>query len=177
MRRRLRQISEASPRCAVGEPDGRPDEIECGPLPASLAPSQVRFGFAATLVAPAPCGSHFQLYVSSSGAAPFTRAGDAVSTGSCAVTRLHALSPPAIQGIPSAGHTLSAVPPVWSAAPVRVSYLWQRCAKQACSAIRGATKLRLRLTALDRGHAVRLVATAALDGATAVSRSGKLFVR
>ena len=136
-------ISEASPRCAVGEPEGRPDEIECGPLPASVAPSQVHFGFAATLAAPAPCGSPFQLYVSSTGAAPFTRAGDAVFTGSCAVTRLHALTPPAIQGIPSAGRVLTAAPPVWSAVPARVSYLWQRCAQQACSAIRGGTKLRL----------------------------------
>ena len=33
------------------------------------------------------------------------------------------------------------------------------------------------LAARDRGHGVRLVATAWLDGATAVSRSGKLFVR
>ena len=113
-------ISEASPRCAVGEPDGRPGQIECGPLPPSLAPSHVHFGFAATLGAPAPCGSPFQLYV---------------------------------------------------------SYLSQRCSKQACSAIRGATKLRLRLTARDRARAVRLVATAGLDGTTAVSRSGKISVR
>jgi hypothetical protein len=170
-------ISEASPRCAVGEPDGRPDEIECGPLPASLATPQVHFGFGATLASPAPCGSSFQLYVSATGALPFTRVGDAVFAGSCAATRLHAVTPPAIQGFASVGHTLSATPPGWSATPSHVSYVWQRCLKQACSGIRGATKLRLVLTKRDRGHAVRLVATAALDGVTAVSRSGKLAVR
>ena len=170
-------ISEASPRCAVGEPEARPDEIECGPLAASLAPPQVHLGFAATLAAPVACGSPFQLYVSSTGAAPFTRVGDAVFAGSCAATRLHALTPPAIQGTAVVGHTLRATPPVWSATPGRVSYRWQRCSKQACSSIRGARKLSLALTRPDRGRAVRLAATATLGGATVASRSGKLVVR
>jgi hypothetical protein len=65
----------------------------------------VHFGFAATLGAPAHCGLPFQLCCA------VTRLGDAVVTGSCAVTRLHAPAPPAIQGIPSAGRTLIAVPP------------------------------------------------------------------
>lgn len=153
-------ISEASPRCAVGEPEARPDEIECGPL-----------------TAPVACGSPFQLYVSSTGAAPFTRVGDAVFAGGCAATRLHALTPPAIQGTAVVGHTLRATPPVWSATPGRVSYRWQRCSKQACSSIRGARTLSLALTRPDRGRAVRLVATATLGGATVASRSGKLVVR
>ena len=169
-------ISEASPRCAVGEPAGHPDEIECGPLSASLAPPLVHLGFSATLASPVPCGSPFQLYVSATGVAPFTRASDAVFTGNCAATRLHALTPPTISGLPVVGRTLVANPPVWSAAPTRASYQWQRCTKTRCSLIRGATTLRLRLTRRDRGRAVRVVATARLGSTTVTSRSGRVPV-
>lgn len=170
-------ISEASPRCAVGEPDGRPDEIECGPLPASLAPSQVHFGFGATLAAPAACGSPFQLYVSSTGVPPFTRADDVAFSGSCAATPPHAITPPTISGTPVVGRTLKAIPPLWSTAPTLVAYRWQRCNRTSCAAIGRATSLRLKLTSRERGREVRIVATATVDGATVVSRSGRLAVR
>jgi hypothetical protein len=170
-------ISEASPHCGVGEPDGRPDEIECGPLPTSLAPPSVHFGFTATVAAPVPCGAPFGLYVSSTGIAPFTRADDIVPSGTCTATAPHAIRPPTIAGFAVVGRTLSATAPVWSATPSRVSYAWQRCTKTACSAIRGAKSLRLKLTSRDRGRWVRLVATATLSGTRVTSTSGKLLVR
>jgi len=169
-------ISESSPRCAVGEPDGSADEIECGPLGANLAPPLVHLGFTATVAAPVPCGAPFQLYVSSTGVAPFTRADDLVFTGSCAATAPHALAPPTISGTPVVGHTLTARAAAWSSPPSRVSYGWQRCKRTTCSAIRGATRLRLKLTKPDAGRTVRVVATATVDGATVISRSGKVAV-
>jgi hypothetical protein len=170
-------ISEASPHCGVREPDGRPDEIECGPLPTSLAPPSVHFGFTATIAAPVPCGAPFQLYVSSTGIAPFTRADDLAPSGSCTATAPHAIRPPTIAGFAVVGRTLTATPPVWSASPTRVSYAWQRCTKTTCSAIRGAKSLRLKLTSSDRGRSVRLVATATVSGTSVTSSSGKLLVR
>jgi hypothetical protein len=169
-------ISEASPHCGVGEPDGRPDEIECGPMPASLAPPGVHFGFTATVAAPVACGAPFQLYVSSTGVAPFTRADDIPFAGSCAPVAPHALRAPTIAGFPIVGRTLTAAAPVWSAAPTRSSYSWQRCTKSSCAAIRGATSLRLRLTQPDAGHSVRIVATAVVDAKTLTSPSGKLAI-
>jgi len=170
-------ISEASPHCGVGEPDGRPDEIECGPLPTSLAPPAVHFGFTATVASPVACGATFGLFVSSTGVAPFTRAADIGPAGSCAATPARVVRAPTISGFAVVGRTLTAVPPVWSATPTRVSYVWQRCAKRSCSKIRGARSLRLKLTARDRDRSVRIVATAVVDGRTLVSRSGKLAVR
>ena len=170
-------ISEASPHCGVREPDGRPDEIECGPLPTSLAPPSVHFGFTATVAAPVPCGAPFQLYVSSTGTPPFTRADDIAPSGSCTATAPHAIRPPTIAGFAVVGRTLTATPPVWSASPTRVSYRWQRCTKTACSAIGGATSLRLKLTTRDRQRWVRIVATAAIGGVSVTSRSGRLAVR
>jgi hypothetical protein len=169
-------ISEASPHCGVREPDGRPDEIECGPLPTSLAPPSVHFGFTATVAAPVPCGAPFQLYVSSTGIPPFTRADDIAPSVSCTATAPHAIRPPTIAGFAVVGRTLTAKPPVWSAAPTRASYAWQRCTRTTCSAIRGAKSLRLKLTAPDRGRSVRIVATAVVDGRTLTSRSGKLAI-
>jgi hypothetical protein len=170
-------ISEASPHCGVGEPDGRPDEIECGPLPASLAPPGVHFGFTATVAAPVACGAPFQLWVSSTGVAPFTRADDIPPAGSCTATTPHAVRPPTISGFAVVGRTLKATPPVWSTPPTHVSYRWQRCVRSTCSAIRGATSLRLKLTSLDRGRSVRIVATATVAGRALISSSGKLAVR
>jgi len=170
-------ISEASPHCGVAEPDGRADEIGCGPLPASFAPPLVHFGFTATVTSPVACGATFQLFVSSTGVPPFTRAGDIGPSGSCAATAAHVVRAPTISGIAVVGRTLTAVPPVLSATPTRVTYSWQRCTKTACSAISGAKSLRLKLTSRDRGHSVRIVATAIVDGRTLMSPSGKLSVR
>ena len=169
-------ISEATPRCVVGLPDGPPDEIECGPLGANLLPSLGHLGFAATLAAPVACGSAFQLYVSSTGTPPFTHASDLTFAGSCAPTPPHALTPVTIAGTPLVGRTLTATPAVWSDAPTRVAYRWQRCTRTACTAIKGATALRLRLTGAERRRSVRIVETATIDSASLTSRSGKVAV-
>ena len=168
-------ITEATPRCVVGLPDGRADEIECGPLSANLAAPHAQLGFAATLVEPVACGSAFQLYVSSTGET-FTRGNDVTFAGSCDSTPPHAITPPTISGKPIVGRTLVARPAVWSAEPSRVVYLWQLCTKTSCRAIKGATKLRLKLTQVDRGRSVRVVATASIGGASVTARSGKIAV-
>jgi hypothetical protein len=163
--------TETSARCVVGPPD----EIACGPLSASIAPPLGHMAFAATLASPVACGAPFAFYVSSTNGSTFTRVGDLTFTGSCALT-LHATAPPVINGVPVAGRTLTATPPVWSTTPTRMTYRWQRCTKSRCSAIAGATTLRLKLARRDRGHTVRIVATATVGGATATSSSERLAV-
>ena len=166
-------MSESTPRCVVGPPD----EIECGPLGATLAAPLVHLGFAATTAAPITCGSPFALYVSATGDRPFTRVGDATFAGSCDPTPPYALRPPTISGTPLVGRTLTAVAPIWSVTPTRVAYHWELCSKSSCTAIRRATTLRLKLTSADRAHSVRIVAIAMLNGVATTSRSGKLAVR
>ena len=163
--------AEATARCVVGPPD----EIECGPLSASLAPPLAHVTFVATLASPVSCGAPFAFYVSSTDSSSFTRVADLTSAGSC-TTALRAETPPAIAGLPLAGRTLVATPPIWSTTPTRVAYRWQRCTKSRCADIAGATTLRLTLGKRDRGDAVRFVATATLDGATATTSSGRLTV-
>jgi len=163
--------TESTPRCIVGPPE----EIQCGPLSANLAPPLAHLGFTATLASPVSCGAPFAFFVSSTDASSFTRVGDLTFAGTCTTT-LRAETPPVIRGAPVVGRTLLAIPPRWSATPTRVTYRWERCAKNRCSGIAGATTLRLKLARSDRGHAVRIVATATLDGATATSRSPSLAV-
>ena len=170
-------VSEASPRCAVGQPDGGAEEIECGPLPASLAPPNVHFAVVATLAAPVACGAPFQLYVSSTGVPPFTRAADVPDTESCPRVPPHAVRRPTIRGTPVVGHTLGATPAVWSAPPTHASYRWQRCTTKSCTWIRGATRLTLTLDRSDLGRSVRIVATATVDDVTVTSRSARVAVR
>lgn len=169
--------TEVNASCVVGQADGRPDELTCGPLPSSFAAPLVHFSFIATLQAPVACGAPFELYVSATGTPPFTRVGEVTYSGSCAATLPHALMPPTIEGTPLVGNRLRATPPLWSASPDRVAYQWQRCTRRSCSAIRGATKLALRLGRRDRGHTVRIVATARVDGETVTSRSPKMAIR
>jgi hypothetical protein len=163
--------AESTARCVVGPPE----EIECGPLSANLAPPLAHLTFVATLASPVSCGAPFAFYVSTTDKSSFSRVDDLTFAGSCTTT-LRAEMPPAINGLPLVGRTLVATPPVWNTTPTRVTYRWQRCTKNRCSAIVGATTLRLRLAKRDRGHEVRIVATATLDGATATSRSGSLAV-
>ena len=75
--------AEITARCVAGQPDGLPNEIECGPLSANVAPAHGQIAFAATLTAPVVCGATFQLAVSSTGTLPFTRAGAITDSGSC----------------------------------------------------------------------------------------------
>jgi hypothetical protein len=168
--------AESTARCVVGQPDGRTDEIECGPLSANLLPPLAHLAFVATLRAPVACGAPFELYVSSTGTPPFTRAGDLTFAGSC-TAQPRAVAPPSIHGLPTVGRTLTATPPVWSATPTRVAYQWQRCTRTRCSAIAGATRLTLTLGRRDANRAVRIVATATVDGTRITSRSGTIAVR
>lgn len=169
--------AEATAHCTPGQPDGFPNELECGPMSASVAPAHLQMTLAATLAAPVACGATFQLAVSSTGTLPFTP-GDAVTESrSCTGTAPAALTPPALHGTPAVGHTLTATPPRWSATPTRVTYHWQRCASGICSSIANATRLTLRLTRPDAGRSVRVVATALVDGTTVESSSKKLAVR
>jgi hypothetical protein len=169
--------AEITARCVAGQPDGLPNEIECGPLSANVAPAHLQMTFAATLVAPVACGATFQLAVSSSGTLPFTQAGTVTQSGSCNTASPTAVTQARVHGTSAVGHVLRASAPTWSAAPTRVTYRWQRCASAACAPIANATGLTLRLTSRDAGHSVRFVATATFGGATVVSRSAKLAVR
>jgi hypothetical protein len=167
-------IGESTARCVVGQPDGLPAEIECGPLTA--APT-LHFGFVVTLSAPTACGASFQLDVSSTGVAPFTRVGDVTFAGSCTSASPHVVARPTLHGMPTVGNTLTASAPTWSAPPSRVEYQWQLCTTASCSPIRGATGLTLKLRSRDAGHAVRIVATASIDGDTVTSSSKAIAVR
>ena len=163
--------AENSAQCVVGPPE----KIDCGPLSVNLAPPQASFAFVATLASPVACGTPFAFYVSSTDTSSFTRVSDLTLRGSC-MTTLRAEVPPIVRGLPRAGRTLVATPPVWSTTPTLVTYRWQRCAKNRCSEIAGATTLRLRLAKADRGHAVRIVATATWNGTHATTHSGSLAV-
>ena len=107
--------TEASVQCALAPPS----QMACGPT--SVVPSG-QLGFTAFLASAVPCGSPFQLWVSSTGAAPYTRVGDAVFAGSCTAPQLvRAVA------VRRRGAVVTLVPPAWSATPARVVYEWQRC--------------------------------------------------
>ena len=167
-------IGESTARCVVGQPDGSPAEIECGPL---AAPPSLHFGFVVTLSVPVACGATFQLDVSSTGVAPFTRVADVTFAGSCASASPHVVARPTLHGTPTVGKTLTASAPIWSVPPTRVEYQWQLCTTGSCSPIRGATGLTLKLRSRDAGNTVRIVATATLDATTVTSTSKALAVR
>jgi hypothetical protein len=168
--------AEATAHCVVGQPDGMPNELECGPLSPNLAPPNVAFGFVATLAAPVACGAPFELFVSSTAGASFTRAADLTFAGSCSAVSPAALAPPVVHGKPVVGRVLVAAAPAWNATPARVTYQWQLCGAKACSAIKGATRPALRLTQHEAGHAVRIVATGAFPSADVISVSKKIAV-
>jgi hypothetical protein len=169
--------AETSARCVVGQPNGLPNEIECGPLAMSVAPAGLHLTFVATTTAPVACRAPFELDVSSTGAAPLTRVDDVTYAGSCATLEPAAVTRPTIHGTPTAGSVLTATAPVWNVQPASVAYRWQLCSAAGCAAIRGATKLTLRLDRRDRGHRVRIVATATVGGVTITSASKAVAVR
>lgn len=169
--------AEITARCVAGQPDGLPNEIECGPLSANVAPAHLQMTFAATVAAPVACGATFQLAVSSTGTLPFTQAGTITRSGSCNTAPPAAVTPPRLHGTAAVSHALHATAPTWSSAPTSVTYRWERCTRAACTPIANATGLMVRLTSRDARHSVRFVATATIDGATVVSRSAKLAVR
>ncbi len=168
---------ESTARCVPGQPDGLPNEIECGPLSATAVASHGHLSFAATLAAAPACGDVFKLEVTSTGVGSFTPAGDLTRADACPAGPARALEAPRVHGTPKVGSSLTATPARWSEAPSRVDYRWQRCAQDRCTAIPGATTLRLRLTPVDAGRRVRMVATAVIAGARVVSRSREVAVR
>jgi hypothetical protein len=123
--------TEATVQCSVGAAAS----MVCGPT--SVAAGG-QLGFTAFLASAVPCGSPFQFWVSSTGATPYTRVGDAMFAGSCTPPRLvRAVS------VRRRGAVVTLVPPVWTTAPVRVVDQWQRCTPR-CSAIPHATSARVR---------------------------------
>jgi hypothetical protein len=164
--------TESMTRCVVGPPG----ELDCGPLSPNIAPPLAHLGFTATLASPVPCGAPFAFSVGSADGSSLTRVGDLTFAGTC-TTLLLAQTVPVVHGLPRVGRTLVATPPRWSATPTRVTYRWERCTRGRCSTIAGATTLRLELVRPDLGHTVRIVATATLNGRTAMTRSAGLAVR
>lgn len=169
--------AETSARCVVGQPNGMANEIECGPLAMSVAPAGLHLTFVATTTAPVACRAPFELDVSSTGIAPFTRVDDVTYAGSCATLKPGVVTRPAIHGTPTVGSVLTATAPVWSVQPTSVAYRWQLCTHARCSSIRGATRLTLRLDRRYEGHSVRIVATATVGGVTMTSVSKAIAVR
>jgi hypothetical protein len=169
--------NESSARCVVGQPDGQANEIECGPVSASVIPPNGHLGFVATLSVLPDCGAPFELYVSSTGTLPFSRVGDATLSGSCTAVRPEAVTPPTLHGAPTVGRTLTATAPNWSTTPMRVTYQWQLCTRTGCAPIKSATRLTLKLTKRTAGHTVRIVATATFDGLKVESVSKRIAIR
>ena len=169
--------AETSARCVVGQPNGLPNEIECGPLAQNVAPPGLQLTFVATTTAPVACRAPFELDVSSTATGPLTRVDDVTYAGSCATLKPVAVTRPTIHGTPRVGSVLTATAPVWSVQPTSVAYRWQLCARAGCSSITGATTLTLRLERRYRGHSVRIVATATVDDVTITSASKAVAVR
>jgi hypothetical protein len=169
-------VGEITAHCVAGQPDGVPNEIQCGPLSANGAAPGVRLVFVATVSSPAPCGTVFGIGASSTGSPPVSIVADATSTGACSAAPPVALHPPTLRGTPVVGHRIVAIPPVWSASPTSVTYAWQRCVGQRCQTISGATRPSLRLTGLDAGRAVRFSVTAEIGGGAVRSTSSALEI-
>ena len=169
-------IGEITARCLPGQPDGGVNEIECGPVSAAgLAPG-TRIGFVATMSATPACGAPFQLEVSSTGAPPYTPAGNATFAGSCTAVTPAVVGPPTLRGRAIIGGRLVATPPTWNTTPTHVSYQWQLCTSARCLPIKNRTSLALTLTAADAGRAVRIVATASFGTGKLTSSSKRLKV-
>jgi hypothetical protein len=169
--------NEGSARCAVGQPDAQANEIECGPVSASVIPPSGHIGFVATLSAFPDCGAVFQLYVSSTGTPPFSRVGDATFSGSCVAVPPGLVTPPSLHGVPTVGRTLTASAPTWNATPTRVTYQWQLCTQTGCDPIKSATRLTLKLTKHMAGHTVRIASIATFASRTVETVSKRIAVR
>jgi subtilisin family serine protease len=84
------------------------------------------------------------------------------------------LQRPRLRGRARVGRTLRVVPGAWSATPVRFSYRWRRCSRNAarCRTIRRIQRPSYRLTRRDRRHRLRAVVTAANARGSATALSG-----
>jgi hypothetical protein len=140
--------TESTVQCAIAPTSS----IACGPTAVAVGG---QLGFTAFLASAVSCGAPFQFWVSPSGAAPYTRVGDAVFAGSCAPPRV-------VRAVivRRRGDVVTLVPPEWSATPVRVVYAWQRC-RRACVALAHASSARVRSYAR-----VRAVVTATFADGT-----------
>jgi hypothetical protein len=167
--------AENTARCVPGQPDGLAEEIECGPIAATVMRPGTHILLVGTMSAPVTCGPAFRLEVSSTGATPFANGSDVTDAG-CAAQRPSVRTPPLVHGAARVGGVLTATPPVWSDAPESVRYQWQRCVRGACVRIKGATSRTLRLTRADAGRSIRVAATAVVEGVTLTSRSKPVAV-
>ena len=141
--------TEATVQCVIAPSSS----IACAPTAVAVGG---QLGFTAFVSSAVPCGSPFQFWVSPTGAAPYSRVGDAVFAGNCEPPRV-------VRGavVRRRGDVVTLVPPAWSATPVRVAYAWQRCTP-GCRAIPRAVLARV--TAREK---VRAVVTATFaDGTT-----------
>ena len=66
--------------CIVGQPDGTPNELECGPMSAGPGAGVQITG---TLGQPVTCGTPFSLFVNSTGTPPYTHVPDVTFGGTC----------------------------------------------------------------------------------------------
>jgi hypothetical protein len=169
--------NEGSARCVVGQPDGLPNEVECGSMFVTVIPPGGHVPFVATLSALPACGAPFQLYATSTGTPPFSRVGDAIFSGSCATPPPSVVTPPSVHGVPTVGRTLTATAPTWSATPTRVTYQWQLCVRTRCAPIKGATGLMLKLTKRTAGHTVRIASIATFEGRQVETLSRRIAIR
>ncbi len=162
--------AENTARCVPGQPDGLAEEIECGPIAATVMRPGTHILLVGTMSAPVTCGPAFRLEVSSTGATPFANGSDVTDAG-CSAQQPSVRTPPLVRGRARVGGVLTATPAVWSDAPTSVRYQWQRCVRSACVRIQGASSRTLRLTRGDAGRSLRVAATAVVDGVTLTSRS------
>jgi hypothetical protein len=161
--------------CRKGQPNGLPVEMECGPLSGSgLAPG-ARLALIATLAASVPCGSTFELDVSSNGAAQFTRVADLTQAGSC--TSAPPPCTPAELAVNSARSALavvetrtSAYSRAWSTASKALRTTDRRAAADDVQRLRHATLLEEPGMTKIRA-ALAATATALHSGALAHARS------
>jgi hypothetical protein len=156
--------TEATVQCAIGPPA----QMGCGPTAVAVGG---KLGFTAFLQSAVPCGSPFQFWVSSTGAAPYSRVGDAVFAGSCTAAAPAVVAAARVRRV--SARLVAAVPPSWNEAPARVAYAWQRCVGSRCSATRGGVGARLRVTPRE---VVRVVVTATFSDGTQLRSMSKRFV-
>lgn len=82
------------------------------------------------------------------------------------------ISPPAISGVAQQGQVLSVVPGSWTNAPTSVTDAWEVCAGTTCGAVfTGST---FTVAAIDVGHTIEVVETAANAGGTATATSSPI---
>jgi len=101
-------------------------------------------------------------------------------TTSVVIARPAVLKAPAIRGMATVGHRLTARKGAWSPAPTGYRYRWLRCSKRggACRGIRAAAHSSYRISRHDVGHRIRLRVTASnIAGSTSRTSQPTRLVR